>query len=124
MRLTNAEVQIMIILWELEEATVQDILNNFKGNKPARTTIATVLSVLEGKGFVNHSTNNRINIYKPTIKKYTYFKKQLSRFVLNYFNSSYSSLLSFFAKETDLTIEEIDTILKEAHKTSTKNKIK
>lgn len=113
MRLTKAEEQVMKILWELEEATVQCILNKIENDKPARTTISTVLNVLERKGFVEHTTKGHVNFYKAVLEKKVYSKKQMSDFVRDYFNGSYFSLFAFFAKESNLTIEEIDKILKE-----------
>lgn len=114
MQLTKAEEQIMQILWTLEEATVQDILKQFLEEKPARTTIATVLGILENKGFVAHRTDGRINVYHPLVSKEEYSKKQLFGFLKNYFNGSFSSLTSFFAKEMNMTIEDLDKLMEEA----------
>lgn len=116
MQLTKAEEQIMQILWTIEEGTVQDILQKFADNRPARTTIATVLSILENKDFVEHRTEGRVNIYKALVSKEDYSKKQLFGFVKDYFNGSFSSMVSFFAKETNLSIEEMDHILKDTRK--------
>ncbi|MBB4035151.1 putative transcriptional regulator [Dysgonomonas hofstadii] len=117
MQLTKAEEQIMQILWTIEEGTVQDILKEFTdSNKPARTTIATVLSILEGKDFVTHYSEGRTNIYKTTVSKEEYSKKQLFGFVKNYFNGSFSSMVSFFAKETNLSIEELDKLIDDTRK--------
>lgn len=117
MQLTKAEEQIMQILWTMEEGTVQDILKKFDENKPARTTIATILSILENKNFVEHRSKGRSNIYKAVVTKEDYSKKQLFGFVKNYFNGSFSSMVSFFAKETNLSIEEMDKLLKETRET-------
>lgn len=114
MQLTKAEEQIMQILWTLNEATVQDILKEFSEEKPARTTIATVLGILENKGFVTHKTYARVNVYSPLTSKEEYSKKQLFGFLKNYFNGSFSSMTSFFAKETNLTLEDLDKLLEEA----------
>lgn len=116
MQLTKAEEQIMQILWNIEEGTVQDILKEFTDTKPARTTIATVLSILEGKDFVEHSSEGRTNIYKALVSKEEYSKKQLFGFVKNYFDGSFSSMVSFFAKETNLSISEMDKIIEETKK--------
>ena len=117
MQLTKAEEQIMQILWTMEEGTVQDILKKFDEDKPARTTIATILSILENKNFVEHRSEGRSNIYKAVVTKEDYSKKQLFGFVKNYFNGSFSSMVSFFAKETNLSIEEMDKLLKETRET-------
>ena len=113
MQLTKAEEQIMQILWMMEEGTVQDILQHFDDNKPARTTIATVLSILENKDFVEHRSEGRTNIYKAVVSKEDYSKKQLFGFVKDYFNGSFSSMVSFFAKETNLSIDQMDKMLEE-----------
>lgn len=113
MQLTKAEEQIMQILWTMEEGTVQDILKEFVDSKPARTTIATVLSILENKNFVTHRSEGRLNIYKALVAKEDYSKKQLLGFVKDYFNGSFSSMISFFAKENNLTLEEMDHLLEE-----------
>lgn len=116
MQLTKAEEQIMQILWDVEEGTVQDILKAFTDSKPARTTIATILTILEGKDFVTHRTEGRSNIYKALVTKETYSKKQLFGFVKNYFDGSFSSMVSFFAKETNLSVDEMDKMLEETRK--------
>ncbi|WP_353121883.1 BlaI/MecI/CopY family transcriptional regulator [Dysgonomonas capnocytophagoides] len=117
MQLTKAEEQIMQILWTLEKATVQDILKEFDDeNRPARTTVATVLNILESKDFAEHETQGRINIYSPRVTKEEYSKGQLFGFIKNYFDGSFSALASFFAKETNLTIEDMDKLLEETRK--------
>lgn len=47
--LTKAEEQIMQILWKLKEAVVKQVVDEFEDPKPAYTTVATVLKVLEKK---------------------------------------------------------------------------
>ena len=96
MQLTKAEEQIMQILWQIEEGTVQDILKVFEKDIPARTTVATVLKILEDKNFVTHRSEGRSNLYKPVISKEKYSKKQLTGFIRDYFNVSFSSMISFF----------------------------
>ncbi|NDW19064.1 BlaI/MecI/CopY family transcriptional regulator [Dysgonomonas sp. 216] len=116
MQLTKAEEQIMQILWTIDEGTVQDIREKFSDVKPARTTVATILSILENKGFVDHTTNGRVNVYSSLISKDEYSKKQLFGFLKNYFNGSFSALTSFFAKESNLNVEDLDKLLEETRK--------
>jgi predicted transcriptional regulator len=113
LQLTKAEEQIMKILWGLEQGTVQNILERFEPPKPARTTVATVLSILENKGFVEHGNEGKINIYSPVVKKKEYSKSQLSGVMKNYFDNSFASMASFFAKENNLSLEELDSLLEE-----------
>ena len=113
MQLTKAEEQIMQMLWTLGEGTVQDIREMFSDVKPARTTIATILSILENKNFAMHTTNGRVNVYSACVSKEDYSKKQLFGFLKDYFDGSFSALTSFFAKETNLSVNDLDKILEE-----------
>jgi predicted transcriptional regulator len=124
LQLTKAEEQIMKILWELGQGTVQLILERFDPPKPARTTVATVLSILENKGFVVHENAGKINLYSPLIKKEDYSKSQLSGIMKNYFNDSFASMASFFAKENNLSLEELDQLLEETREELQKEKNK
>lgn len=111
-QLTKAEEQIMQVLWELGEATVQDIREGLSEPKPARTTVATVLTILENKGFASRKVNGRINSYMPLVSKQVYSKSQLSGLLKNYFNDSFAAMASFFARENNYSIEEMDQMIK------------
>jgi predicted transcriptional regulator len=115
-QLTKAEEQIMQILWELERATVQQLLEQFPAAKPARTTVSTLLSILENKGFAGHENQGKSHIYYPVISKVQYSQSQLSGILSNYFNNSLANMVSFFAKENHISIEELDVLLEETRK--------
>lgn len=117
MRLTRAEEQIMKILWDIEKGTVKDILAGFGDEKPARTTVATVLGVLENKGYAEHSVEGHINLYRPAVTKEAYSRKQLRHLVQDYFGGSASAMFSLFAKEADMGIEDIDRVMEEVRET-------
>ncbi|GHT08587.1 transcriptional regulator [Bacteroidia bacterium] len=124
LQLTKAEEQVMKILWSIEQGTVQDMLERFEPPKPARTTVATILSILENKGFVQHENGGKANIYSPLMKKKEYSKFQLSGVMKNYFDNSFASMASFFAKENNLSLEELDSLLEETREALRKEKIK
>ncbi|WP_316822929.1 BlaI/MecI/CopY family transcriptional regulator [Pedobacter gandavensis] len=121
-QLTKAEEQIMQVLWELGEGTVQDIRDRLEEVKPARTTVATVLSILENKGFASHSSQGRVNIYTPLVSKEGYSKTQLSGLLKNYFNNSFAAMASFFARENNYSIEELDLLIKDTKEELDKEK--
>lgn len=121
-QLTKAEEQIMQVLWTLGEGTVQDIREKMEEPKAARTTVATVLSILENKGFVKHNSVGRTNVYLPAIAKAAYSKTQLFGLLKNYFNDSFSSMASFFAKENNYTVEELDRLIRDTKEELKKEK--
>ena len=122
MQLTKAEEQVMQILWDMEEGLVKDIREKFEDPKPARNTISTVVRVLEKKGFVAHKAYSNIHIYYPLVSKNEYSKNQLFGLMEGYFNNSFPAMASFFAREKDLTVKELDELLEDTRKELSNNR--
>jgi predicted transcriptional regulator len=122
MHLTKAEEQIMQILWDMKTGIVKDIRNRFNDPKPARNTVSTVVRVLERKGFVGHKAFGNVHLYHPLVSKEEYSKNQLFGLMESYFNNSFPALASFFAKEKDLSVSELEEILEDTKKELKKNK--
>lgn len=118
--LTKAEEEIMQALWQLEQAFVKDIVDILPGVKPHYNTVSTIIKILEEKGFVDHESFGKSNRYFPLVKKEDYTKKSMKQFVSKYFDGSFANMLSFFAKEKDISIGELEDILKEIKNTSPK----
>jgi len=114
MQLTRAEEQVMRYLWKMEEGTVQHVRDCFTEPRPSRTTVSTILRILETKGYVGHKGNGRTYTYYPLILMDDYSKHQLFGMMKNYFNNSFASMASFFAKESDLSLQEMEAILEDA----------
>ena len=114
-RLTKAEEQVMQILWELKEAVVKDLMEHFEEPKPAYTTVATVLRVLEKKGFVSFRKVGNTYLYSPLVSKVEYTRFQVTNLLSNYFNGSFPKMATFFARENDISIADLENILKAAH---------
>ena len=121
--LTKAEEQLMQHLWKLGEGTVQEVMNLMNdGKQPSRTTVSTVIRLLEEKGVVGHKpSQGRGYIYYPLLKKEEYSHKHLKDFITRYFDNSFSSLVSFFVRENNLSMQELDELLAEIKKGSEKN---
>lgn len=116
MQLTRSEEQVMQILWALGEGLVKDILDKFDDPKPARNTVSTVVRILEKKGFVGHKDYGKVFVYYPLVLKKEYSGKQLFGLMNNYFNNSFPAMASFFAKENDLSIKDLELLLEETKK--------
>lgn len=113
-RLTTAEEQVMHILWRLNEAMVKNVIAKMPEPRPAYNTVSTVLRVLEKKGFISHKAYGKTHVYFPIITKNEYTRFHLSHLMQNYFNNSFPKLASFFAKENNLSIKELEEIIKMA----------
>lgn len=116
MQLTKAEEQVMQILWEMGEGVVRDIRDKFADPKPVRNTVSTVVRILEGKGFVGHKSYGNVHVYFPLITKSDYSKTQLFGLMRNYFNNSFPAMASFFAREKDLSVDDLEQLMEETKK--------
>jgi predicted transcriptional regulator len=109
--LTKAEEQIMQILWENKKGFIKDIADGFPDPKPANTTISTVVKILETKGFINHKVYGKIHEYYPVISKDEYTRAFMGNVVKNYFSNSYQKMVSFFARDKEVSIEEMEQMM-------------
>jgi predicted transcriptional regulator len=113
LQLTKAEEQVMKIMWELGEGLVKDVRDRFPDPKPARNTVSTVIRILEKKGFVDHKAYGNVFMYYPVVSKKMYSKDQLSNLMETYFNNSFPAMASFFARENDLSVGDLDELFDE-----------
>lgn len=111
--LTKAEEQVMQILWRLEKAFVKDILKEMPDPKPAYNTVSTIVRILETKGFVDHKAYGKTHEYFPLISRDKYKQFTLDNLVNSYFNGSFKNLVSFFAKENKMDVNDMDQLLKQ-----------
>lgn len=111
--LTKAEEQIMQILWDIRKGFVKDIIKKLPEPKPAYNTVSTIVRILETKGFVGHTAYGKTYEYHPLIEKDKYKSYFLKSFIGSYFGGSFENLVSFFAKENKLDVNELDEILKQ-----------
>lgn len=110
--LTRAEEQIMMILWKIRRGFVKDILEHFNDPKPAYNTVSTIVRILQEKGFVSHKAYGRTHEYFPVVSKKAYSKMQMGNFINSYFSNSYEQMVSFFAREKEISIKEMEEIMK------------
>jgi BlaI family penicillinase repressor len=116
MQLTRAEEQVMQILWDLEEGLVKDIRERFDDPKPARNTVSTVVRILERKGYVDHKSYGNVHLYFPVVSRDDYSRSQLFGLLEGYFDNSFPAMASFFAREKDLSVAELEELLVETRK--------
>jgi BlaI family penicillinase repressor len=110
--LTRAEEEVMQVLWKINKGFVKDILEHFDYPKPAYNTISTIVRILQDKGFVGHKAYGRTHEYFPVVSKDDYSRSHLNTFVNDYFSNSFEKMVSFFAKEKEISVKEMEEIMK------------
>jgi predicted transcriptional regulator len=115
-KLTNKEEEVMKVLWDLKKAFVKDVLAKFTIDRPHYNTLSTIIRNLEEKGYVSHEAYGNTHQYYPLVAKEEYRKQFISGAIEDYFNNSYKNLVSHFASEDKISVEELKEIIKHIEK--------
>lgn len=114
--LTKAEEQIMQVIWRLEKAFLKEIIDELPNPKPHSNTVATIIKILTEKEFVGVKVFGRTHQYFPLVSKDAYSKTTMKSLVKGYFEGSFSNAVSFMVKENNLSVEELELLLKQLKK--------
>lgn len=110
--LTKAEEQIMQVIWRLKTCYIKEIVAALPEPKPAYNTVGTFLKILENKGFVTREKTGNVYAYSPTVDKRHYSHQNFQSLVSKYFNGSTENLLSFMVEEKELSLDQVERLLK------------
>ncbi|MBK7844510.1 MAG: BlaI/MecI/CopY family transcriptional regulator [Bdellovibrionales bacterium] len=92
--LTETELELMTILWRLEEGTVADVIDHLpKERDLAYTSVSTILRILEQKGILKTRKEGRGHVYIPHIKKPEYEAKTVKHVVDRVFDGTPMALV-------------------------------
>lgn len=111
LELTKAEEKAMKILWSIKKGQIRDVVKEYDEPKPAYTTIATIIKILEKKGFVGRKPIANSHEYHPLIKKEEYTTGFMKSFVKNYFSNSFKSMVSEFSNQEELSTQEMEELI-------------
>jgi len=114
--LTKAEEQLMQVIWKLDKAFLREIIDELPEPKPHNNTVATVIKILVDKEFVGITLFGRTHQYYPLVSKEAYSKNTMKSFVKGYFEGSFSNAVSFMVKENNLSVEDLELLLKQLKK--------
>jgi len=108
--ITKAQEEILKALWQINNGAVSDVLDILKEPKPAYNTVATVIKVLESKGYIDHKTYGKTNVYYPIITKSEYAQHLIKDTFKGLFNGSLNQMMSCFVKNKDVSIGELEEL--------------
>lgn len=103
----------MQILWELEKGFVKDIIEHLPDlpEKAHYNTVSSLVRLLEKNGYVGHKAYGKTHEYFPILSKEAYRKQFMGNVVKDYFANSYQSVISMFAQEENISIEELKALI-------------
>lgn len=109
--LTEVELEFMSRLWDLGEATVRDVQEALApARKLAYTSAATILRILEQKGFVSSTKQGKTFLYTATLSKDLYQSRSLKNLSEKLFDNAPATLVARLVDDYDLSEEALDEI--------------
>lgn len=111
-KLAKREEQIMQVFWSIGKAFIKEIIPELPDPKPHYNSVATMVKILEDKGFLGHEVIGNIYSYYAVISKEEYQKHAMKDIVSQYFDNSYPNMLAFFAKEQKMSDQELNDIMR------------
>lgn len=114
--LTKAEEQIMQVIWKLDKAFLREIVEELPTPKPHQNTVATILKILIEKKFIGVNVFGRTHQYYSLVHKETYSKGSMKSLVKKYFDGSFTNAVSSMVKENNISIEDLELLLKQLKK--------
>ncbi|MEH6535736.1 MAG: BlaI/MecI/CopY family transcriptional regulator [Psychroserpens sp.] len=109
-QLNKTELQIMKYLWILKKGFMKDIVEQFPEPRPAYTTTSTLLKRMCDKDYIGFERLGRDKLYYPVLNKNDYFSTQVNGMIRHFFNDSKSQFASFFTKNADLSMQELEEL--------------
>ena len=113
--LTRAEMEVMNVLWDASHAlTVGEIVDGYEEPKPAYTTVATFLKILEAKGYVEHKKKEetgRTFYYSPMLSREKYIAHVVNDVKDTLFGNSTKRFCSFLIQNEELSDEDLREIM-------------
>lgn len=119
--LTKAEEQIMQALWTLGPSFVKDIIAVLPEPQPHYNTVSTLVKILVDKGFAGYKAFGKSHQYYALITKEEYSSRTVKNLVKGYFGGSFANLVSFFVKEKDMSVSDLEQLLEKIKESKSGN---
>jgi len=113
--LTTVELEFMMVLWRVGKGTVREVLEILnEREKRAYTSVATMLKILDDKGYLKSVKQDRTFVYSPTIGKEEYELRTLKNISNTLFDGAPTALVARLVDDeniSDETMKEIREII-------------
>jgi BlaI family transcriptional regulator, penicillinase repressor len=108
---TGAETRLLQILWELKEATVDNVVNAHpEKERPHYKTTQTLLRIMESKGFIAHESRGRVFVFRPLVSRKTVDQVAVQALVSRNFHGSAAGLLINLLESSSIEKSELDEL--------------
>lgn len=110
-QLSDLQIAIMRVIWSRGEATVAEVQNALQRERGlANTTIATVLSRLEKRGFVAHRSRGRQYVYRALLTEPEARRGMVTEFMERLFQGDVTELVSSLLSSKEMGPGDLERV--------------
>ena len=110
-KLAAKEEEVMTLFWQYGDMFILDLLNYYDDPKPHYNTVATQVKFLEEKKFLGRRPMGNTYQYYALISEKEYKGSALSSVISQYFNNSYTSVVSHFIEKEAMDLDELKALI-------------
>jgi predicted transcriptional regulator len=108
---TPAEMRLLQILWDREEATVEEVVNAHpQKERPNYKTTQTLLRIMEQKGLITHESRGRVFVFRPSVARKTIDHLSIQALLSRNFHGSTSGLLINLLEASPIKKKQFDEL--------------
>ena len=110
-KITEAEWDVMIVVWEKYPITSQEVTERLSSEKEwSPQTVKTLLSRLVKKGVLSYRQKGKAYLYRPKLSKELCIRSETKSFLERVFGDTAAPALAQFVKHADLNSKEIEEL--------------
>ncbi len=111
--ITAAELNALKAIWRLGTATVRDVLEQLASDasdRPAYTTVMTLMNQLASKGVLHVDRDRTPYVYRAALRRDQVLAQRLREFVDDVFDGQAGELVLRLVESADLTDDDLKRI--------------
>jgi len=115
-RLGDLQLAIMQVLWERGKATVGEVQEALQAKRPlAYTTVATMLTKMEAKGYVKREVKAKAHLFRPVLRKESVRRWMVTDLAKRLFGGDVTEMVAHLLNGTNIDADELARLKKLIH---------
>ncbi len=111
--LSQAETEILRLVWQLNKATVQQVCDKLPGKRRITyATVQTMLRRLEKKGYIKHHVQGKAHVFFAAVKSEEVIKRSVGDFLDRLFGGDPVPLMQYLAEHGKIDADDITKLKK------------
>ena len=107
--MTDRETEIMQVVWSTGETTVEDVRRGLEGDL-ADSTVRTLLTIMEDKGYVSSNLEGRARVYRARVGRDEAQASALKSLTRRLFGGSPDLVVARLIEDEEISLEELDRL--------------